>query len=381
MSTSGIEAAGATRTVHFVLPGDVADPAVPSGGNVYDRRVCQGLAEAGWRVHRHAVPGEWPRPRQGARAELARTLAALPHGAVTLLDGLVACGVPEIVVPQAGRLRLAVLVHLPLAAETGLAPQEARDLERRERAMLQAAAVTVATSPWAGRELAERHRLAPGRVRVVPPGTDPAPLAPGTDGASRLVCVAAVTPRKGHDLLVRALGLIGGLRWSCICAGPLQRAPRHVARVRELIGRLGLGERISLAGPLTGERLEACYAAADLVVLPSRAETYGMVVTEALARGIPVLTTTADALPDTLGRAPDGRVPGLLVPPHDVRALADALRRWLGDPALRERLREAARARRRTLPGWDLTVRHLGKVLQELQRQPLKAAWDTKGQM
>ncbi|WP_233509758.1 glycosyltransferase family 4 protein [Actinomadura craniellae] len=365
--------ADTARSVHVVLPGDVADPTVPSGGNTYDRRVCRGLADAGWQVREVPVHGAWPRPDGRARATLARTLTALADGAVVLLDGLVACGAPEAVVPQAHRLRLAVLVHLPLAGETGLAPDLARDLDARERATLRAAAVVLATSPWAARELVDRHGLDPDRVHAVPPGVDPAPLAPGTDGASRLLCVAAVIPRKGQDLLVRALGEVRDLPWECVCAGPLRRETGYVARLRRLIGELGLADRIRLAGPHTGERLAELYAAADLVVLPSRGETYGMVVTEALARGIPVLATAVDAVPETLGRAPDGGVPGLLAPPEDPVALAGALRRWFGEPALRRQARTAARARRATLRGWEPAARRLGDVLDGLRHQPLKA--------
>ncbi|GAA3816145.1 glycosyltransferase family 4 protein [Sphaerisporangium flaviroseum] len=357
----------AGRSVHVVLPGDVDDATVPSGGNIYDRRVCQGLAAAGRPVREITVAGAWPRPDEGARAELARGLTALADGAVVLIDGLVACGVPEIVVPQARRLRLAVLVHLPLADETGIAPGPARELDAAERATLHAATAVLATSPWAGRRLIGHHGLDPDRVHVVPPGTDPAPLAPGTDGVSRLICVAAVTPRKGQDLLVRALGSLTDLPWSCVCAGTLSREPGYLARLRRLIGELGLDDRVLLAGPRTGELLADTYAAADLAVLASRGETYGMVVTEALARGVPVLATAVDAVPETLGRAPGGDVPGLLVPPEDPVALADALRRWFGDPALRERLRTSARARRGTLTGWDLTTRRLGEVLEGLR--------------
>jgi glycosyltransferase involved in cell wall biosynthesis len=259
---------------------------------------------------------------------------------------------------------------MPLADETGLAPDIAAELDLREREALGAAAAVVTTSPWAARRLAAHHGLEAKRVHVVPPGTDPAPLADGTDGASRLLCVAAVTPHKGHDLLVRALGSVIDLPWSCVCAGTLRREPEYVARLRRLIAALGLDGRVRLAGPQTGERLAAYYAAADLVVLTSRGETYGMVVTEALARGIPVLATAVDALPQTLGRAPDGSVPGLLTPPEDHGALAGALRRWLGDPGLRERIRTSARARRGMLAGWDVTSRRLGDVLERLRRQP-----------
>jgi glycosyltransferase involved in cell wall biosynthesis len=352
----------------FVLPGDVDDPTVPSGGNTYDRRTCQALAAAGRPVREVAVPGTWPWPDDAARARLSRVLAEPPDDAVVVLDGLVACGVPEIVVPHARRLRLAVLVHLPLADETGLAAGPAAELDARERWTLHAARAVVATSDWAARRLAEHHGLAADRVHAITPGTDPAPLAAGTDGRSRLVCVAAVTPRKGQDLLVEALAEVADLPWSCVCVGPVRRDPVYARRLRELIERRRLGDRVTLAGPRTGEDLAAGYAAADLVVLPSRAETYGMVVTEALARGIPVLATAVDGVPDTLGRSPDGGPPGILVPPEDATALAGALRRWWGDPGLRGRLRASARLRRDALHRWDTTARHWTDVLAGLSR-------------
>ncbi|MUN36157.1 glycosyltransferase family 4 protein [Actinomadura litoris] len=345
----------------IVVPGDVD---APSGGNVYDRRLRAGLGASAGELR---VPGTWPRPDAASRQGLARDLAALPDGAVVLLDGLVACGVPEVVVPHADRLRLAVLVHLPLADETGLPPHVAADLDTRERAVLRAARAVVATSPWARRRLVDHHGLEPGRVHAVPPGTDPAPLAPGGDGASRLLCVASLTPRKGHDLLVEALAAVAHLPWTCALVGPLDHDPGHVARLRRDIGRHGLADRVHLEGPRTGAALDAAYAGADLAVLPSRAETYGMVVAEALARGVPVLATAAGAVPDTLGRDPEGGVPGLLVPPDDPGALAAALRRWLVEPALRSRLRASARLRRGALPGWDETSRAMAAVLDSLQ--------------
>jgi glycosyltransferase involved in cell wall biosynthesis len=338
--------------MHFVLPGDVDDVTVPSGGNVYDRRVCQGLGL----VHEIAVPGIWPRPNAGARAELARSLAALPDGAVVLLDGLVACGVPEVVVPQANRLRLVVLVHLPLAVEAGA------EMDARERETLRAATAVVATSAWAARWLIDHHGLDASRVHVVTPGTDPAPLAPGTDGVSQLLCVASVTPRKGQDLLVEALATVTDESWSCVCVGPVSRDPAYVAQLRQLIKQHELSDRVRLAGPRTGEQLACSYAAADLVVLPSRAETYGMVVTEALARGIPVLATAVDGVPDTLGRDPDGGVPGILVAPD---ALADGLQRWFSEPELRHRVRISAGQRRGVLASWDETARRMAVVLEQ----------------
>ncbi len=342
-----------------ILPNDIDDVTAPSGGNVYDRRLCNGLADEGVGVQEIAVRGNWPRPDIEARKVLALKLAALPTGSAVLLDGLVACGVPEVVVPAAQRLSIAVLVHLPLGDETGLPPSLADELDKQERETLRAVDAVVATSEWAARRLIKHHDLAPHRVHVVPPGVDSAELASGSMDGTNLVCIANVTPRKGQGVLAEALESLPDLPWTCECVGAIRRETRYVERLR----RHTLGDRFTLTGPRTGEALEATYAAADLLVLPSRAETYGMVVTEALARGIPVLATAVDALPDTLGQAPDGTVPGMLVPGDDAGELAVALRRWLTEPDLRDRLRASARLRREMLTGWDETARGVAAVL------------------
>lgn len=359
--------------MHVVLPGDIDDPATPSGGNRYDRRLCQGLAAAGWSVPELPVAGGWPHPDTAERNALDRALAGIPDGSLVLLDGLVACAAPEVVVPQATRLRQVVLVHLPLADETGLSRAEAAELNDREQRTLRTAAAVVATSDWAAQQLVRRHGLPAARVHVAAPGVDPAPLAPGTDGASRLLCVASVTPRKGHDLLVEALSTLSELSWRCDCVGRLTGADAFVERVRRLAAEHGLADRLRLLGPLAGEELAASYAAADLMVLPSRAETYGMVVTEALARGIPVLAAAVDGVPQALGHAPDGSLPGMLVPPDDPAVLAGALRRWFTEPGTRDRLRAAARGRRDTLHGWEVTSRRMADLLERLHREAAAA--------
>ncbi|WP_308298879.1 glycosyltransferase family 4 protein [Streptomyces sp. GESEQ-35] len=362
------------RSVHFVMPGGVDDPAQPSGGNAYDRRVSLDLSAFGWQVEKHTVDGSWPRPGAGAREELAHTLRQLPDDTVVLLDGLVACGVPEIIVPEAERLHLAVLVHLPLGDERGLAPAVAAELDARERTVLRAVPAVIATSDWAVRRLVSHHGLAPERVHVAAPGADIAPLASGTDGVSRLLCVAAVTPRKGQHRLVEALAAVADLPWSCVCVGGLGHDPEYVAGLRSLIARYGLEDRLILAGPRAGAELDASYATADLMVLTSYAETYGMAVTEALARGIPVLATDVGGLPEAVGRAPDGGVPGILVPPEDPLALAAELRGWFGEADVRRRLKAAARGRRAALDGWATTARSLAAVLGRLPNEPRRAA-------
>jgi glycosyltransferase involved in cell wall biosynthesis len=328
--------------VHVIVPEGIDDPARPSGGNTYDRRVCDGLAALGQAVREHAVPGAWPRPGEAELVALERAVGRVPDGAVVLLDGLVASAAPEALVPHARRLRQVVLVHMPLR-------------DRRERAVLEAAAGIVTTSAWTRRRLRELYDLPADRIHVAEPGVDAAELAPGSAAGDRLLCVAAVTPGKGHDVLLGALAAAADLPWRCACVGSLERDPAWAAQMRRLAAELG--PRVSFPGPRIGPGLDRAYAAADLLVLASHAETYGMVVTEALARGLPVLATDVGGVREALGSA------GLLVPPGDAAALGAALRRWLQDGELRERLGRAARERRVTLRPWAATAADVARAL------------------
>jgi glycosyltransferase involved in cell wall biosynthesis len=340
-------------TVHVVVPDSVDDPAKPSGGNTYDRRVCQGLTAKGWTVHEHLVPGAWPDPDSVARHALADVVAGLPRGALVLIDGLIGSAAATVLMPEANRLSLVVLVHMPLD-------------NLCEGAALSSAAAVITTSSWTRDRLIDQYRLQPSDVHVAVPGVDAADVADGTADGGELLCVAAITAHKGHDVLVAALAMIGHRRWRCTCVGALDRDPHFVARLRRQIEADGLGDRISLPGPYRAAQLDQAYAGADALVLASQAETYGMVVTEALARGLPVIASAAGGLPEALGRTSDGRRPGLLVTLGDPRALAAALDSWLGSDGLRRQLRNAARERRATLPGWSATAERIAHVLTEV---------------
>jgi glycosyltransferase involved in cell wall biosynthesis len=302
-------------TLHLVLPAGVDDPSRPSGGNVYDRRVSDGLG-----------------------AVEHTSTDTVPDGALVLVDGLLTT--PSLVA-EATRLRLVVLVHLPLGPS---APWE--------RDVLRAAAGVVVTSRWTRTRLLETYGLDPARVLVAEPGTDPAPVAPGSPGGGALLCVGAVTPLKGYDVLAAALDRLGDLPWTCRGVGSVDVEPAYAA---------GLGDAVRLTGPMGRTELDAAYAEADLLVLASRAETYAMVVTEALARGLPVVATDVGGVREALGGG------GVLVPPEDPGALAGELRRWLTDPTHRDRLRAAARRRRGTLTGWDRTTALVADALEVLR--------------
>ncbi len=348
-----------TTAVHVVVPAGIDDLARPSGGNAYDRRICRGLAAAGWTVHVHEVPGSWPDPDARSYAALADALSRIRDRALVLVDGLVASPAPEVLVPEARRLRLVALVHMPLGETT--ADEGVRE---RERAVLSAAASVVTTSAWARRVLLQLYSLPGNRVHVAEPGVDPAELAQGTANAGALLSVAAVIPGKGHDVLLDALATLPGLRWQCLCVGSMERDPMFVEGLRRRLAAGGMDDdRVRFSGPQAGAELAESYRGADLLVLPSRVETYGMVVTEALARGLPVVAADVGGVPEALGHGADGIQPGLLVPPDDAAALGDALRGWLEDADLRRRLRRAARERRDSLSGWSTTVSAVAGVI------------------
>lgn len=344
------------KAVHFLIPGD---PETRTGGYLYDRRIMAGLTALGWRVECHRLDASFPTPTVAALRQADAVLAALPERALVVIDGLALGAMPEVAAKHRERLRLVALVHHPLALETGLDPASRQRLYASERAALQFVRGVIVTSSSTARALAD-YGVAPERCAVVLPGTDPAPLAEGSgDGEWALLCVASLTPRKGHAVLFRALARLESPSWRLRCAGSADLDPATTARLKILVDELGLAGRVEFPGQLEEPDLAVEYRRADLFVLPSYHEGYGMALAEALARGLPIVSTTAGAIPDTVPADA-----GLLVPPGDEAALAEALERVMSEPGLCERLRAGARAARRRLPDWPATCARFAAALE-----------------
>jgi glycosyltransferase involved in cell wall biosynthesis len=329
-----------------------------TGGYGYDRRMAEGLRACGWAVDVRELTGEFPFPSGRALAAAADVLASVPDEALVMVDGLAFGAMPEQAAKEGRRLRLVALVHHPLADETGLAQDAAARLESSERRALAAARRIVVTSRGTAANLA-RFDVSPDRIAIVEPGTDRAPIARGSGGPSvHLVCVAAVVPRKGHDVLLRALAAIRDLNWRLTCVGSADRDPAAAARVREFIERSRLDDRVSLVGERNAGGVAALYDEADVFVLPAFHEGYGMAVAEALARGLPVIGTPTGAIADLVEPGA-----GMLVPAGDVEALSAALARVISSAGTRESMAAAARGVRDRLPGWDAQAAKLAGVL------------------
>ena len=323
--------------LRLVVPHDVD---TPTGGNTYDLALAEALRRIGdeievVRCHRPTLSETLRRPWRG-------------H---TLVDGLLACPEPRVVAAA----RIAVLVHMPLALETGLAAERAADLDRSERAALRAATRVLTTSHWTADYLARHHGVA--EVAVAPPGVDPAPLSSGSD-PPLLVHLAALLPHKDQLGVVTALSGLTDLPWQARLAGSVDRDRDYATAVRAAVRDAGLLDRVEITGELPRA---VAWEGADLALLPSLVETFGMVVTEALARGVPAFVSEGGAA-EALGLTGTGERPGVVVPPGDAAALGRELRRWLTDAGHRERLRVAARARRDGLEGWETTARQVRRA-------------------
>ena len=345
------------RSVVFVVPGRLE---TPTGGYVYDRRMTEGLPQHGWSVEVRELEESFPDPTSEALDHAAQVLADIRDGTCVLVDGLALGAMPAVIEREASRLRIIALVHLPLAANVGIDPDTAARIAAAERRALSAAALVIVTGTATLPLLAE-FGIAGDRVVVVEPGTARAPLARGSGGPPlALLSVATLNPGKGHEILLHALASIPHSGWHLTCAGSMARHPATVDRVRATMRRLELEERVSLVGELDALRLAECYDGADVFVLATLRETYGMAVAEALAYGLPVVSTTTGAIPDLVGRDA-----GLLAPPGNTEAFAAALARVLGDAGLRARLAEGARHVRDRLQSWDQAF---GKMAAALDR-------------
>lgn len=340
----------------FAIPGDLN---TPTGGYAYARRILPLLGAYGLEVRHVPLPGGFPFPDDAALEAAGEALAEVPGDEVALIDGLAYGALPERVIVRVAA-PIVALVHHPLGLETGLSREDSVRLTENERRALAHARRVVATSETTAETLRRDFGVAAERLSVAAPGTDRAARATGGGATPHLLSVGAVVPRKGFDVLVAALAELAARPWRCTIAGSLDRDPATGDALRAQIERLGLSDRITLTGALDPEPLDDVYRSADVFVLPSRYEGYGMVFTEAMARGLPIVACAAGAVPATVPR--DG---GILVPPDDAGALAEGLRRLLDDPKERRLLGDAAFAHALELPSWNDTARRVAEAIQQ----------------
>jgi glycosyltransferase involved in cell wall biosynthesis len=327
------------------------------------------LRTLGIDVRLQKLAGPWPDGDASTHLALARALRSNP---ACLVDGIVACGSPDVVAAavESGH-SVTIVVHLPLSEEYGVEPARRQRYALLESRAVHAASGVLCSSRWAAGELSSRYGR--GDVGIAVPGVTPAAATPGSQdpGTPHFLSVASLTPTKDQRTVVRALAQLVDLSWTADLVGSDRVDANYAARVRAEIAEAGLAERITVPGELVGQALDQAWEVADLLLLTSRVETYGLVVTEALARGIPAIVSAGTGAVEALQEgATTTETPGTAVPAADPESLATVLRSWLTEPVLRHSWRQAALARRDTLRGWQQTAEAVVAYLNRPPKSP-----------
>ncbi len=347
------------ESIYFVFPGQLD---TPTGGYHYDRRLIQELQQQGIGVELISLSDRFPFPDDQALEQARMAFESMPDNAVVIADGLAFGVLDELAESQAQRLRIIALCHHPLAYESGLDPTEQQQFQISEQRALQAARAVLVTSDFTRKALISEFSMSPNRVVVARPGTEPSSFALCDGDPLRLLTVASLIPRKAHDVLINALASITDLPWQARFVGGRDFDPAWSDALQQQVNRLQLQDRIHFVS--ARDEIEAEFQNADLFVLPSRFEGYGMVFAEALAAGLPVIAARAGAVPDVVPESA-----GLLVPPDDIDALAEALHKLLTHEDVRRQLQAGARNTGACLPDWADSARLVANLIREVRTQ------------
>ncbi len=344
------------NTLYFAYPGDLD---TPTGGYGYDRKIIAGLKDLGWDVGLVPLGDGFPFPTATTLSNAQRELGKLPDGATLVVDGLAFGVMHEAAAPSADRLDLVALVHHPLCRETGLLPEQSEALLDSERKALFLARHVIVTSHATAGQVRDLFGVDDEKITVVLPGTDiPDPVSREASAKVRLLSVGTVVPRKGYDLLFSALADLKAHDWHLDIVGGVDADPEYHETLQVQVSGLGLEERVVFHGAVAPDSLPDFYRTADVFVLASRYEGYGMAYTEALAHGLPVIGSGGGAVRDTLPQDA-----AIYCGIEDMNRLRNALEQLISDGGKRRAMARAARTAASRLPGWkDAAARFAAAV-------------------
>lgn len=351
-----------STTVVFAVPGKLDQL---TGGYLFDRRVVESFRDRDSAIRVAELPGAFPLVDLVAINAAKDLVSSLKQEEVLVIDGLALPAFASLLPLKQGGRSIG-FIHHPLFLETNLMKDLDRYFSDLESALWSSLDGIICASPSTARTVISAG-ICHKKVLVASPGVD-LPTLPqqrylkGTHGvkALRLLCVATVTARKGHIFLIQALSQLRHKPWTLDCYGCLDRDPDSVKMVRRSITQYGLADRISLHGEISPEQLSSAWLQADVFVLPSLHEGYGMVLTEAIAHGLPVVSTLAGAIPETLPQSAS-----CLVEPSNSLALANVLSELMDDSDKLERLRMAALHERTSLVPWPEAIERWHQALSD----------------
>ncbi len=348
-----------TPDIYFAVPGDIQ---TLTGGYGYDRRLLAGLNSLGITATLLTLSATFPNPDAHALADAEEKFAKLPDGSVVIADGLAFGVLDHIAEQHRSRLKIIALCHHPLALEAGLTKETAQQLQASEERALHASVAVLVTSQATANVLQQDFAIPQKKITVAKPGTDKQNFAACEGSPPVLLTVATLTPRKAHDVLIDALAQISHLDWTARFTGGMEFNGAWADHLRAKVIKYGLQERIQFLGIVYD--LVSEYSNADVFVLPSLFEGFGMVFAEALSFGLPIVAARAGAVPDVVPETA-----GVLVPPGDADALAAALLNLFSQPALRRQLQVGAQQASHELTTWPETAAIVARLISGVKTQ------------
>lgn len=354
-----------------------------SGGLRYNQQLRAALGASGVQNPVLSLPGDRSAPLTadgpGLAAQVASAAEQHDAGAV-VIDGLIGSACPELFTPAEPTRILLVHLSAALAQELeaqqleGAASPQTPDPEvfQREQLAVESAGHVITASRWSAEQL--RRRYGREEIIVALPGVELSPETPTEQSSSarnpavqspapadqpipQLACVSAFLPVKNHRLLAPALEPLLDLPWELTLAGPHSRSDYGGEVIEELRHRLP--GRVRSLGTLSPAEVAQLWQDTDLVLLPSAVETYGMVVAEACAAGVPSFIPAGTGAVEAAGEA------GVVLDPQRPQDWTAALQQWLSSSEQRADLRERARRRRDSLPSWEQAAQQFRVLLSQ----------------
>lgn len=287
-------------------------------------------------------------------------------------------GVAGRLLKQRFQLPLLTTFHTLARVKAVSGDREPESRARAEAEVMSCADAVLANATAEAEQLVEYYDADPSRIEIVPPGVDHALFSPGNQAGARwalrttddplLVFIGRIQPLKGVDVAVEALALTArkDARLWIVGGASGQGGGDEVDRIRSLIDDRGLAERVQFIPAQPHHLLSTYYRAADLCLVPSRSESFGLVALEAAACGVP---TVASAVGGLLTLVDHGHT-GYLVDGRDPADYAARIDTILGDPVLARRLSVSAAARARTYT-WSTSASRLRRLYDDLASRTL----------
>ena len=301
--------------VFFLLSGDINSL---TGGHLYNRHMVEGLKQKGHRVKVLRLD-ESTILTHAIELKSSSYFNTLPPGSCVLIDSLVLGNIPGALKKYSEKLTFIGLIHLPLTYNP-LPGKNRKHIATREVKAMMFTRHLVVTGRFTLRMLMEAG-ISHEKISLIEPGVENYPRKRYyADLPSVLLCISNYSQIKDQLLLVRAINKLRYNKWTLHMYGNTNTEKPYVTRLKSIIANKKMNDRILLHDSIDRNNISEAFLASDLFVLPSRFETYGMVLTEALAHGLPVVTTNSGNIPDTVPQTM-----GVFTEPGNLDSLVSAI--------------------------------------------------------